>query len=165
MVGAAVLAAFTCRRRIISVVLFPTHNLRSKSQNQSKNSKIPCYFSLFSGNWARRIGPHRVLIDRGRLYAGRGRVAQGGHVGADYRARLSRKATLPPGYYLTLGRQFENFIAARRRLMVVVPDLLRICTLKPHRRLPSEPELAGWLVRIRFTSTPGGATRCMEQTK
>jgi heavy metal efflux system protein len=34
---------------------------------------------------------------------------------------LVAKVTLPPGYYLTWGGQFENFIAARQRLMLVAP--------------------------------------------
>ena len=29
--------------------------------------------------------------------------------------------TLPPGYWLTWGGQFENFTAARQRLIIVVP--------------------------------------------
>jgi cobalt-zinc-cadmium resistance protein CzcA len=40
---------------------------------------------------------------------------------AEAQAKIAQKVTLPPGYYLTWGGQFENFTAARQRLLVVVP--------------------------------------------
>ena len=40
---------------------------------------------------------------------------------AEAQAKIAQRVTLPPGYYLTWGGQFENFTAARQRLLVVVP--------------------------------------------
>jgi heavy metal efflux system protein len=40
---------------------------------------------------------------------------------ADAQARIKERVSLPPGYWLTWGGQFENLAAARQRLMVVVP--------------------------------------------
>jgi cobalt-zinc-cadmium resistance protein CzcA len=36
-------------------------------------------------------------------------------------SRIAQQVTLPPGYWLSWGGQFENFAAARQRLVVVVP--------------------------------------------
>ena len=36
-------------------------------------------------------------------------------------ARLAEEVALPPGYWLAWGGQFENLVAARQRLMIVVP--------------------------------------------
>lgn len=49
---------------------------------------------------------------------------------ADAQARVEREVDLPPGYWLAWGGQFENLIAARKRLSVVVPlALLLIASL------------------------------------
>ncbi len=45
---------------------------------------------------------------------------------ADARARLAREVTLPPGYFIRWGGQFENLEAATRRLAVVVPLALAL---------------------------------------
>lgn len=39
----------------------------------------------------------------------------------DARAEIETKTTLPPGYWLSWGGQFENLAAARQRLVLVVP--------------------------------------------
>ena len=36
-------------------------------------------------------------------------------------AKIAEQVKLPPGYWLGWGGQFENFVAARQRLMIVVP--------------------------------------------
>ena len=36
-------------------------------------------------------------------------------------ARIAEEVTLPAGYWVAWGGQFENLVAARQRLMVVVP--------------------------------------------
>ncbi len=40
---------------------------------------------------------------------------------AEAQARLKREVSLPPGYYLTWGGQFENQQRAMRRLMIITP--------------------------------------------
>ena len=40
---------------------------------------------------------------------------------ADSRARIKERVSLPPGYWLAWGGQFENLTAARQRLTIVVP--------------------------------------------
>jgi heavy metal efflux system protein len=40
---------------------------------------------------------------------------------AEAQAKVARQVSLPPGYYLTWGGQFENFTTARQRLTIVVP--------------------------------------------
>jgi cobalt-zinc-cadmium resistance protein CzcA len=40
---------------------------------------------------------------------------------AEAQAKVSERVTLPPGYWLGWGGQFETFAAARQRLMVMVP--------------------------------------------
>jgi heavy metal efflux system protein len=50
---------------------------------------------------------------------------QGGFV-ADAQARLAEAVTLPPGYSVEWGGQFENFARARERLAVIMPITLGI---------------------------------------
>jgi cobalt-zinc-cadmium resistance protein CzcA len=44
-----------------------------------------------------------------------------GSLVAEAQARVSERVTVPPGYWLGWGGQFETFAAARQRLMVMVP--------------------------------------------
>jgi heavy metal efflux system protein len=48
---------------------------------------------------------------------------------ADAQARIKERVSLPPGYWLTWGGQFENLIAARQRLMIVVPGCFALIFL------------------------------------
>lgn len=48
---------------------------------------------------------------------------------ADAQARIRERVSLPPGYWLTWGGQFENLIAARQRLMIVVPGCFALIFL------------------------------------
>jgi cobalt-zinc-cadmium resistance protein CzcA len=52
----------------------------------------------------------------------------GGFV-AEAERRIAAEVKLPPGYWTTWGGQFENLIAARQRLMVVVPLALALIFL------------------------------------
>ena len=47
-----------------------------------------------------------------------------GHVVADIREEISENITLPPGYTLEIGGQFENQERAMRRLSIVIPIVL-----------------------------------------
>lgn len=63
-------------------------------------------------------GKRRVVVQanaRGRDVAG---------FVADVRRALEEQVTLPPGYRLTYGGQFEHLVRARERLLVVVPAAL-----------------------------------------
>ena len=64
---------------------------------------------------SRENGKRRVVVTanvRGRDIAS---------VVADAQARMKERVSLPPGYWLTWGGQFENLAAARQRLAIVVP--------------------------------------------
>jgi cobalt-zinc-cadmium resistance protein CzcA len=74
-------------------------------------------FSLSEGpnQVSRENGKRRVVVTadvRGRDL---------GSAVAETQAKVARNVTLPPGYYITWGGQFENFSAARQRLIIVVP--------------------------------------------
>jgi cobalt-zinc-cadmium resistance protein CzcA len=43
--------------------------------------------------------------------------------------RINERVTLPPGYWLKWGGQFENLAAARQRLMIVVPGCFALIFL------------------------------------
>ncbi|WP_437983150.1 efflux RND transporter permease subunit [Sorangium sp. So ce117] len=67
---------------------------------------------------SRESGKRRVVVQcnvRGRDL--------GGFV-ADAEARIDAEIKLPPGYWMSWGGQFENMLAAQRRLAVVVPGAL-----------------------------------------
>ena len=66
----------------------------------------------------REWGKRRVTIQANA----RGRDVGG--VVADLRKALDERVSLPPGYYVRFGGQFEHLERARRRLMVVVPVAL-----------------------------------------
>jgi cobalt-zinc-cadmium resistance protein CzcA len=53
---------------------------------------------------------------------------QGGFV-ADAQTRFSQRVTLPPGYHVTWGGQFENFDRARHRLGFILPITIGIIFL------------------------------------
>jgi heavy metal efflux system protein len=69
-------------------------------------------------------GPNQVSRENGKRRVVVTADVRGRDIGsavAEAQARIAEKVSLPPGYYLTWGGQFENFIAARQRLMMVVP--------------------------------------------
>ncbi len=67
--------------------------------------------STIHREWAKR----RVVVQANV----RGRDV-GGYV-AEVRSRIDREVTLPPGYYVRFGGQFEHLARAQRRLAIVVP--------------------------------------------
>jgi heavy metal efflux system protein len=72
---------------------------------------------------SRENGKRRVVVTanvRGRDIAS---------VVADAQARIKERVSLPPGYWLTWGGQFENLAAARQRLMIVVPGCFALIFL------------------------------------
>ncbi len=69
-------------------------------------------------------GPNQVSRENGKRRVVITADVRGRDLGslvAEAQAKVAHKVTLPPGYWLTWGGQFENFIAARQRLMIVVP--------------------------------------------
>jgi len=69
-------------------------------------------------------GPNQVSRENGKRRVVVTADVRGRDLGsavAEAQARIAATVTLPPGYYLTWGGQFENFIVARQRLMIVVP--------------------------------------------
>jgi cobalt-zinc-cadmium resistance protein CzcA len=72
---------------------------------------------------SRENGKRRVVVTanvRGRDIAS---------VVADAQARIKERVSLPPGYWLAWGGQFENLAAARQRLMIVVPGCFALIFL------------------------------------
>jgi heavy metal efflux system protein len=69
-------------------------------------------------------GPNQVSRENGKRRVVVTADVRGRDIGsavAEAQAKIAQKVTLPPGYYLTWGGQFENFAAARQRLLLVVP--------------------------------------------
>jgi len=69
-------------------------------------------------------GPNQVSRENGKRRVVVTADVRGRDLGsavAEAQAKIAQKVTLPPGYYVTWGGQFENFIAARQRLAIVVP--------------------------------------------
>jgi len=64
---------------------------------------------------SRENGKRRVVVQANA----RGRDI--GSIVVEAQAKVADEVSLPPGYYLTWGGQFENLAAARARLMIVVP--------------------------------------------
>jgi cobalt-zinc-cadmium resistance protein CzcA len=82
-------------------------------------------FSLAEGpnQISRENGKRRVVVTanvRGRDIAS---------VVADAQSLIKERVSLPPGYWVTWGGQFENLAAARQRLMVVVPGCFALIFL------------------------------------
>jgi cobalt-zinc-cadmium resistance protein CzcA len=72
-------------------------------------------FSEGPNQVSREIGKRRVVVTANV----RGRDI--GSLVDEAQAKIARQVTLPPGYWLAWGGQFENFEAARQRLIIVVP--------------------------------------------
>jgi heavy metal efflux system protein len=72
---------------------------------------------------SRENGKRRIVVTanvRGRDIAS---------VVADAQTRIKERVSLPPGYWLSWGGQFENLAAARQRLMIVVPGCFALIFL------------------------------------
>jgi heavy metal efflux system protein len=82
-------------------------------------------FRIFEGpnQISRENGKRRIVVTanvRGRDIAS---------MVADAQARIKERVSLPPGYWLAWGGQFENLTAARQRLMIVVPGCFALIFL------------------------------------
>ena len=82
-------------------------------------------FRIFEGpnQISRENGKRRIVVTanvRGRDIAS---------IVADAQARIKDRVSLPPGYWLAWGGQFENLTAARQRLMIVVPGCFALIFL------------------------------------
>jgi heavy metal efflux system protein len=82
-------------------------------------------FRIFEGpnQISRENGKRRIVVTanvRGRDIAS---------IVADAQARIKERVSLPPGYWLAWGGQFENLTAARQRLMIVVPGCFALIFL------------------------------------
>jgi cobalt-zinc-cadmium resistance protein CzcA len=99
---------------------------------------------------SREDGMRRVVVEANV----RGRDL-GGFVD-DVRARIRGiEGELPPGYFLTLGGQFENQERAMRRLAVVVPVALALVFLLLYLALGSVPHAALVLLNLPFALVGG----------
>ncbi|RZA25496.1 MAG: CusA/CzcA family heavy metal efflux RND transporter, partial [Proteobacteria bacterium] len=69
-------------------------------------------------------GPNQVSRENGKRRVVVQANARGRDIGslvAEVQERVTSEVTLPPGYFLEWGGQFENLAAARSRLMLVIP--------------------------------------------
>jgi heavy metal efflux system protein len=69
-------------------------------------------------------GPNQVSRENGKrrvVVSANVRGRDIGSVAGEARERIDARITLPPGYWIAWGGQFENLAAARQRLMIVVP--------------------------------------------
>jgi cobalt-zinc-cadmium resistance protein CzcA len=69
-------------------------------------------------------GPNQISRENGKRYVGVTVEVRGRDIGSlveEAQAKIAQHVTLPPGYWLTWGGQFENFEAARQRLTIIVP--------------------------------------------
>jgi cobalt-zinc-cadmium resistance protein CzcA len=77
-------------------------------------------------------GPNQISRENGKrriVVTANARGRDIASVVADAHARIKERVSLPPGYWLTWGGQFENLAAARQRLMVVVPGCFALIFL------------------------------------
>src|SRR6266699_3310344 len=69
-------------------------------------------------------GPNQVSRENGKRLVVVTADVRGRDIGSlvdEAQAQIGQHVTLPPGYWLGWGGQFENFVAARQRLTIVVP--------------------------------------------
>ncbi len=77
---------------------------------------------LASFNFAE--GPNQVSRENGKRLVAVTADVRGRDIGSlvdEAQDKIAQQVTLPAGYWLVWGGQFENFMAARQRLMIVVP--------------------------------------------
>ncbi|MFL5269631.1 MAG: efflux RND transporter permease subunit, partial [Stellaceae bacterium] len=68
-------------------------------------------------------GPNQVSRENRKRLVGVTAEVRGRDIGSlvdEAQAKVAERVKLPPGYWLAWGGQFENFVAARQRLMIVV---------------------------------------------
>jgi cobalt-zinc-cadmium resistance protein CzcA len=69
-------------------------------------------------------GPNQISRENGKRLVSVTAEVRGRDIGSlveEAQVKIAEQLTLPPGYWLTWGGQFENFAAARQRLTVIVP--------------------------------------------
>src|SRR5262249_46052452 len=69
-------------------------------------------------------GPNQISRDLGKRRVVVTANVRGRDIGSlvdEAQTKIAQQVTLPAGYWLAWGGQFENFEAARQRLMIVVP--------------------------------------------
>ena len=69
-------------------------------------------------------GPNQISRENGKRRIVVQANVRGRDIGSmvrDAQAQISTRVTLPPGYWIAWGGQYENLIAAKNRLLVVVP--------------------------------------------
>ena len=69
-------------------------------------------------------GPNQISRENGKRRVVVTAEVRGRDIGSlvdEAQAKVAEQVSLPPGYWLAWGGQFENFEAARQRLMIVVP--------------------------------------------
>jgi heavy metal efflux system protein len=69
-------------------------------------------------------GPNQISRDNGKRRVVVTADVRGRDIGSlveEAQAKIAEQVKLPPGYWLAWGGQFENFVTARQRLLIVVP--------------------------------------------
>jgi cobalt-zinc-cadmium resistance protein CzcA len=69
-------------------------------------------------------GPNQVSRENGKRRVGVTANVRGRDMGSlvdEAQTKIAEQVKLPPGYWLVWGGQFENFVAAQQRLLIVVP--------------------------------------------
>jgi cobalt-zinc-cadmium resistance protein CzcA len=69
-------------------------------------------------------GPNQISRENGKRRVVVTANARGRDIGSlveEAQAKIAEEVTLPPGYWVAWGGQFENLVAARKQLMIVVP--------------------------------------------
>jgi heavy metal efflux system protein len=69
-------------------------------------------------------GPNQISRENGKRFVSATAEVRGRDIGSlveEAQTKISQHVTLPPGYWLTWGGQFESFAAARQRLSIIVP--------------------------------------------
>ncbi len=77
-------------------------------------------------------GPNQVSRENGKRRVVVTAEVRGRDIGSlvgEAQEKVGQQVTLPPGYWLAWGGQFENFEAARQRLMIVVPTCFALIFL------------------------------------
>ncbi|WP_119681794.1 efflux RND transporter permease subunit [Indioceanicola profundi] len=85
-------------------------------------------------------GPNQISRENGKRRIVVQANVRGRDIGSfveEAQARIAAEVTVPPGYWVDWGGQFENLIAARERLMIVVPACFALIFLLLYSALGS----------------------------
>lgn len=95
--------------------------------------------------FAESEGPNQISRENGKrriVVTANVRDRDIGSLVAEAQARIASSVTLPSGYYVTWGGQFENLASARQRLMTVVPGCFFLIFLPLYSALGSVRDAA-----------------------